>query len=192
MNATPPPGSGTPVQHRFSTFELLLMALFAALIVVANVALRFPIRVPGHSGLAWMTLLVTARAVVGRPGTACLVGIASGLMATFAGVGDKGALDTFLSYTAAGVGVDAVTAVTGARIQPVSCALAGLGGNLLKLATKTVLELWVGIPAGFLLLGRAYPAFTAAAFGLAGGYLGYLVTDALRRAGFFTYLAEKR
>jgi len=192
MSATAPLDSTLPPRHRFSTFELLLMALFGALIVVANVALRFPIRVPGHSGLLWMTLLVTARAVVARPGAASIVGLASGLMATFAGVGDKGALDTFLSYTAAGVGVDAVMAVTGARMRPLSCALAGLGGNLLKLATKTVLELWIGIPAGFLLLGRAYPAFTAAVFGLAGGYLGYLVTDALRRAGFFTYLAEKR
>jgi hypothetical protein len=30
------------------------------------------------------------------------------------------------------------------------------------------------------------------AFGLAGGLVGWLVLKALRRAGFFAYLAEKR
>jgi len=42
------------------------------------------------------------------------------------------------------------------------------------------------------LLGRLYPAVTYLLFGLAGGYLGFLVVEALRRAGFFAYLAEKR
>ena len=43
-----------------------------------------------------------------------------------------------------------------------------------------------------MLLGRLYPALTHALFGLAGGYLGFLVIRALRRAGYFAYLAEKR
>jgi hypothetical protein len=73
-----------------------------------------------------------------------------------------------------------------------TCAVAGLVGNLAKLGVKVLLELWIGIPTGFLVLGRTYPALTHTVFGLAGGYLGALVLAALRRAGFFAYLAARR
>ena len=174
----------------FSTFELLLLAVFAALVVVGNVALRLPVRMPGHSGVVWMALLVVACGVVPKLGATSAVGLLSGLLAAFVGVGDKGGLDTLLSYSAAGLGVDLISglAPTGA----LTCALAGLAGNLVKLGVKVVLELWIGIPTGFLVLGRTYPALTHAVFGLAGGYLGALVLAALRRAGFFAYLAARR
>lgn len=176
----------------FTTFELLLLGMFAALIVVGNVTLRFPIKMPGHSGIVWMALLVTVRAVVPKAGTASTVGLLSGLIAALVGVGDKGALDTFLSYAAAGVGTDVIASVTELPGHAFACAAAGAAGNLAKLGTKTLLELWIGIPAGFLALGRLFPAITYTVFGLAGGYLGFLVIGALRRAGFFAYLAEKR
>jgi hypothetical protein len=175
-----------------SLFELLLLGMFGALIVAANLALRFPIKMPGHSGIAWMALLVTARAVVARPAAATTAALISGLLAAFLGMGDKGALDTFLSYTAAGVGVDLIAALLGHPEWALTCVLAGAVGNLVKLGVKVALELWIDIPTGFVLLGRLYPAATYTLFGLIGGYLGFLVLGALRKAGFFAYLAEKR
>lgn len=177
-------------QTYFSTFELLLLAVFAALVVVGNVALRLPVKMPGHSGVVWMALLVTARGVVPKLGAASSVGLLSGLLAAFVGVGDKGGLDTLVSYTAAGAGVDVISGL--APPGALTCAVAGLVGNLAKLGAKMLLELWIGIPTGFLVLGRTYPALTHTVFGLAGGYLGALVLAALRRAGFFTYLAARR
>jgi len=174
----------------FSTFELLLLALLATLVVAGNVALRLPLKVPGHSGLVWMALLVVARGVVPKLGAAATVGLLSGLLAAFVGVGDKGGLDTLVSYTAAGAAVDLVAACAPANV--LTSALAGLAGNSAKLGVKVLLELWIGIPTGFLVLGRTFPALTHAVFGLAGGYLGYLVLEALRRAGFFVYLAGRR
>jgi hypothetical protein len=174
----------------FSTFELLLLALFAALVVVGNVALRLPVKMPGHSGVVWMAVLVTSRGVVPKRGAAATVGLLSGVLAAFIGVGDKGGLDTFASYAAAGVAVDAVVALGPA--SALTAAVAGLAGNLAKLGVKVLLELWIGIPTGFLVVGRSFPAATHAVFGLAGGYLGFLVLGALRRAGLFTYLAGKR
>lgn len=178
--------------HYLSTFELLLLGMLAALVVVANVALRFPIRVPGHSGMVWMALLVIARVVVPKHGSSSLAAVLSGVLAALMGIGDKGALTTLLSYAAAGVGVDAVFAVGRLPERPALCAVAGAIGNLVKLGVKVLLELWIGIPTGFVLLGRLYPAVTYAIFGAAGGYLGFLVLKALRRAGFFAYLAERR
>jgi ABC-type thiamin/hydroxymethylpyrimidine transport system permease subunit len=175
-----------------STFELLLLATIAAFVVVGNIALRFPIKVPGHSGIVWMALLVVARAIVDRPGAAALTGLLSALVAVFLGVGDKGALDTFLSYLAAGVAVDAVLSLRGGVRRARSCVVAGAVGNLAKLAVKLSLEIWIGIPTGFALVGRLYPLLTHLLLGAAGGYLGWVVVGALRRAGYFAYLAEKR
>jgi len=50
----------------FSTFELLLLALFATLVVVGNIALRLPVKMPGHSGVVWMALLVTTTTRLNR------------------------------------------------------------------------------------------------------------------------------
>ena len=182
----------TDRRRYFSTFELLLLATLAALIVAANVALKLPVKMPGHSGLVWMALLVVARMVIDRPGAAAAAGLLSGAIAVFLGIGDKGALDTLLSYAAAGLGVDAALTIAGAAPRPWAYALAGLAGNLAKLGVKIGLEVLVGIPTGFVIIGRLYPTITHIVFGLLGGLLGYLVVNALRRAGYFAYLAEKR
>jgi hypothetical protein len=191
MDSVVSPGPESPRRY-FSLFELLLLAMLAALIVVANLALRFPIRMPGHSGLVWMALLVTGASIVPKRGAATTAGCISGLLAAFVGIGDRGALDTVLSYAAAGVGVDLAMMVLGRGARAVPCVVAGALGNLLKLGMKVMLDVWIGIPTGFVLLGRLYPAATYTVFGLAGGYLGFLTVSALRRAGFFAYVAEKR
>lgn len=178
--------------RRFSTFELLLLATIAALIVAATVALKLPLKLPGHSGLVWMALLVVSRRIVPKPGAAAAAGLLSGAVAVFLGAGDKGALDTFLSYAAAGLGVDAVLTLAGAGAGVWTHAVAGMAGNLAKLAVKIALEVTVGIPTGFILVGRLYPALVHIVFGLLGGLLGFLVVQALQRAGYFAYLAERR
>jgi len=176
---------------RFSTFELLLLGLLSSLIVVANVALHLPLKLPGHSGIVWMALLVIARIIVARPGAEATAGAFSGGLAALLGVGDLGALVTFLSYASAGVGVEIA-----ARLLPrrgaLGCAAMGAAGNLAKLGTKLAIHLALDVPAGFVLLGAALPAATHLAFGLAGGFLGHLAIVALRRAGFFASIAEKR
>jgi len=191
MSATPESRPAAPRAY-FSTFELLLLGVFAALVIAGNLALRLPIKVPGHSGIVWMALLVTARAVVPKPGSAAAAGVISGVLAAFAGLGDKGALDTFASYAAAGLAVDAAMLAARQPAGALRCACAGALGNLAKLAVKMLLELWIGIPTGFVVMGRVYPVVTHVVCGVGGGYLGHLVLVALRRAGFFAYLAGRR
>lgn len=175
----------------FSTFQLLLLAILGALIVAGHVALRLPLKLPGHSGLVWMALLVIARHVVPRTGAASTAALIAGVLASFTGVGDHGPLATILSFLVAGAAVDVVFAIVpdgGAR----AAGIAGLAGNLAKHGVKILLELWIGIPTGFVVLGRLVPIGTHAVFGLLGGLLGHLVVEALRRGGFFAYVAEKR
>ena len=177
----------------FSTFQLILLALFAALVVVAKIALRLPLQLSGHSGIFWMAIVVVAAGVVHKPGAASLVGLTSGLIAAFLGLGDFGALNTFLSYTAVGVGTDLALWLLGGNPENlVIAALAATLGHTAKFLVKWGLGVATGAPVGFIALGLLRAAIGYVVFGALGGLLGALTLRALRRAGFFAYLAEKR
>jgi len=178
--------------HYFSTFQLILISLFAALIVVAKLALKLPLQIPGHSGLFWMAILVVSARVVPKPGATSLVGLTSGLLASFLGLGDFGALDTFVSYTLAGVGTDLALLLLGSPENLAAASLAGAIGHLAKFLVKWVIGMVSGAPLGFVALGLAWSLVSYIIFGILGGLLGGLTILALRKAGFFTYLAEKR
>ena len=176
----------------FSTFQLILLALFAALVVVAKIALRLPLQMPGHSGIFWMAIVIVAAGVVPKRGATSLVGVTSGIIAAFLGMGDFGALNTFLSYTAVGVGVDLALMLMGRPENLVVAALAGALGHLGKFLVKWVLGTLTGAPVGFIALGLLRAVLGYVIFGALGGLLGAFTLVALGRAGFFSYIAEKR
>ena len=179
-------------QHYFSTFQLILLALFSVLIVVAKVVLHLPLHLPGHSGVFWMAILVVARGLVPKAGALSLVGLTSGLIATFMGVGNKGPIYTLLSYLSAGIAVDMVSLFLGGVNNVVTAGMAGVAGNVVKVLTKAFLAIVLEIPAGFIALGFAFFIFTNIIFGALGGVLGWLILRALHKAGFFIYLEEKQ
>ena len=176
---------------RFSTFELVLLAIFAALIVASKLILRFPIKVPGHSNLFWTALVVVALGIVPKVGAGVLLGLASGLLAAFLGMGDQGALNTFASYAALGIATDLVAAFLGGAEKPAAAALAGGCGAAAKSLIKAATAALLGVPAGFVAFGLVLSFLSNVAFGVAGGLVGWLILRALRRAGFFSYLQEK-
>ena len=179
-------------ERYFSTFQLILLALFAALIVVAKIALRLPLQMPGHSGIFWMALVVVAAGVVPKRGAASLVGLTSGIMAAFLGLGDFGALDTLLSYTAVGVAADLALLLLRNPENLIVATLIGALGHMGKFLVKWAIAGVAGAPAGFVALGLARSLIGYIIFGALGGLLGALTLAALRKAGFFAYLAEKR
>jgi len=180
-------------ERYFSTFQLILLALLATLIVVAKIALRLPLQLPGHSGIFWMAIVIVAAGVVPRVGAASLVGLTSGIIAAFLGLGDFGALDTFLSYTMVGIGTDLALLLLGRNPENlVVAALAGMFGHMAKFMVKWAMGTVIGAPVGFVALGMARSLIGYLIFGALGGLLGGLTLKALRRAGFFSYLAEKK
>ena len=179
-------------ERYFSTFQLILLALFAALVVVAKIALRLPLQLSGHSGVFWMAIVITAAGVVPKPGAASLVGVTSGLIAAFLGLGDFGALNTFLSYAAVGVGTDLTLLFLRDRENLLVTTLAAVLGHLGKFLVKWGLGALTGAPVGFVALGLAKALVGYVVFGALGGLLGGLTLKTLRKAGFFEYLAEKR
>jgi hypothetical protein len=179
-------------ERYFSTFELILLALFAALVVVAKIALRTPIQMPGHTGIFWMAIVIVAAGVVPKAGSASIVGLTSGILAGFLGMGDFGALNTFLSYTAVGVGTDLALILLQDRENPATAALSASLGHLGKFLVKWALSAMTGAPAGFIALGLARALVGYVIFGALGGILGALTLIALRKAGYFDYVAERR
>jgi hypothetical protein len=176
----------------FTTFELILLALFSALVVVSKIALRLPVQLPGHSGLSWMAIVIVAAGVVPKRGAASVVGLTSGVLAAFLGMGDFGALNTLLSYAMIGVAADLALWLLGSPETIVVAGLAGVIGHLGKFVVKWVLGVITGAPLGFVALGLAWSLVNYVAWGALGGILGALTLKALRKAGFFAYLAEKR
>ncbi len=179
-------------ERYFSNFQLILLAQFAVLIVVAKIALRLPLELSGHSGLFWMAIILVAAGVVPKRGAASLVGLTSGVLAAFFGLGDFGALNTLLSYTSVGVGTDLALLLLPAPEHPVAAGLVGSLGHLAKFLVKWVMGGITGAPVGFVALGLLRALVSYIVFGALGGVLGALTLRALRRAGFFAYLAEKR
>jgi hypothetical protein len=178
--------------HYFSTFQLILIAFFAALVVVAKIALRTPLQLPGHSGVFWMAILIVSAQVIPRRGSVSLVGLTSGILAAFLGLGDFGALNTLLSYTLAGVATDLALLLLGNPRNLIVAALAGAFGHLGKFLVKYLFGIISGAPVGFVALGLLRSLVFYVIFGALGGILGALTLIALRKAGFFAYLEEKR
>jgi hypothetical protein len=179
-------------RHYFSTFQLILLTLFAALIVVAKIAFKTPLQMSGHSGLYWMAIIIVAARVVPRPGAASLVGLTSGILAGFLGLGDFGVLNTLFSYTAVGVGTDLALLLFRQPENLLAAALAGALGHLCKFLVKWGFGVLTGAPLGFLALGLVWSLAGYVVFGALGGALGSLTITALRKAGYFAYLAEKK
>jgi hypothetical protein len=179
-------------RHYFSTFQLILIVLFAALLVVAKIVLKTPLELPGHTAISWMAILVVAAGIIPKRGAASLVGLTSGILAAFLGVGDFGALDTVLSYTMAGVGTDLALMLLGRPENLLVAGLAGVIGNLGKFLVKWLIGILSGAPLGFVALGLATSLVSYIVFGFLGGILGGVTLIALRKAGFFAYIQEKK
>lgn len=168
------------------------MAMFSALVVVAKIALRLPLQMPGHSGVFWMAIVIVAAGVVPKRGAVALVGLTSGLLAGFLGLGDFGVLNTTLSYTVVGVGTEFALWLLESPEKLVPAALAGAIGHVAKFLVKWIFGMISGAPVGIVALGLMWSMLSYIFWGALGGILGALTLKALRKAGFFAYLAEKR
>lgn len=179
-------------ERYFSTFQLFLLTLFAVLIVVAKIALRLPLQLSGHSGVFWMAIIIVASKVVPKRGSASLVGLLSGVIAAFMGLGDFGALNTLISYTIIGIGTDLAIFLLGNPENLIIAGFVGAFGHFCKFLVKWGFGAITGAPVGFVALGLAKAIVGYLIFGAIGGVLGGLTLRALKKAGYFKYLAEKK
>jgi len=151
------------------------------------------LQLSGHSGIFWMAIIIVGSKVVPKPGAASMIGITSGLLASFLGLGDFGALNTFLSYAMVGIVSDGILMLLGGDPENLIMAvIVGIFGHLGKFLTKWAFGIISGAPIGFVALGLLRAIIGYILFGAIGAVLGWVTLKALKRAGFFAYLAEKR
>jgi len=165
----------------FTTQDLVVLALFAALVAVSKAVLRVPIHVPGHSGITWMAILVVGRALVRKRWAGTALGLVSGILAV-AVVGGREGLLLWLKYLTPGMVMDLAALLSAERLgSPTVGAIAGAVANTAKLVTSLVVSLALGIPTGYLALGLGLSATTHVVFGALGGWLGSTVFRLLKR-----------
>ena len=70
--------------------------------------------------------------------------------------------------------------------------IVGIFGHMGKFMVKWLFGLVTGAPIGFVALGLLRAVLGYIIFGAIGGVLGWATLKALKRAGFFAYMAEKR
>jgi hypothetical protein len=76
--------------------------------------------------------------------------------------------------------------------NPAVAVLVGIFGHLGKFLIKWLFGIVSGAPIGFVALGLLRALLSYILFGALGAVLGWLTLKALKQAGFFAYLAEKR
>jgi hypothetical protein len=185
VNGTQDEGKGSSGlrARALTTRELVVLALAAALIVAAKAALRIPLKIPGHTWLLVIAIMVLARGLIRRPYAGTLLGLVSGLLVTFLVPGGEGPF-VGAKYLAAGVMLDLVAPLIHGRFDdPLRAGIAGGFALMGKLVVDTIVTLAMGIPAAFVALGIGLAATTHLIFGVLGGVLAAFILRRLDRTG---------
>jgi hypothetical protein len=168
----------------FSLRDALVLALLGALIVAAKMAIRLPIKVPGHSTIFWMFFLVLGKGLVPRMGSGAIMGLFSGILAALTGMGKQGVF-VIVKFVVPGLALDLLSLPLFVILPPKRLlakpwvgALLGALVNLTKLASNVGLGVLLDMPLERMeaLVGLAIAAHIA--FGGLGGLVASL---ALRR-----------
>ncbi len=166
--------------------EALLLAFFASFVVLAKVALRWRLHVPGHAMFATALLLVLARACVPRALAASGVGVLAGVACALLGMGRGGPLIA-LKLALPGAVVDAAAWGDPRRLERLRWgALIGAAAGASHFVPVALLEAAAGLSLDLVLAHAALAAGAQAAFGAAGGAAGAAIAARLRHHGLLS------
>jgi hypothetical protein len=170
----------------FSLYDVTLLSLCAALIVVLNTLLSIPLKVPGHSGIYWVVPVIIGVGIVRKPGAGTYIGFISGVLATLFGINTLHVLNLFI-YLALGATIDLAGLLFFYRLDNMAAGfVAGAAGNLAKMVVNYALQTFLGIPAVFIIIGIGTASVTHLIFGGRGGIVAALVLSRLLKAGVIT------
>lgn len=169
--------------QRFDLYDLLLIAVMAALGIVLKPIIvplahlvSGPLMIPGGAlaGGLYMLWLVVGFGLVGKYGTATLIGFTQALVVMFTGVIGSHGILTLASYTAPGIVMDLGLLLLGHRVCCRPCAfVAGMLANMT--GTFVVNFIFFRLPGIFLLLTLAVAALS----GGVGGLLAWQLLQAM-------------
>jgi len=162
--------------------EALLLAFFAAFVVLARAALRWHLHLPGHAMFATVLLLVVARSCVPRRAAATLVGVLAGVTCALLGMGQGGPLIA-LRLILPGAVVDLGAGWSGKRLAAGRAALIGALAGASHFAPLALVETLAGLSPHLVFAHAALSAAAKAAFGALGGAAAAAIVARLRHHG---------
>lgn len=168
----------------FSLYEIVVLSLLGALTAVLQVALRLPLGIPGHTGIYLVIPLIIGVALVPKLGAGTYMGLIFGILSAFVGAGDNPDYAVFLRYFVMGVSADLLSVPFRGHIDNVFVGtILGAVSNLSKLAVMYAIDVLLGLPMGFILLGLGTACIFHVIFGSIGGAISSLVLSRLYKSG---------
>lgn len=160
--------------------DSLRATMFGTMDGFADNILHLPLHMPGHTSIWWMGILVVGKGVIGKFGSGIVMGIVSGLLAVFLGMGNTGVFE-FLKYFIPGLLIDLLAPFYRYKLgNPFVGAICGALASLSKLAASIAVGLLVNTPLLFLTLGLGYVAFCHVIYGAIGGILAAIIIRQLK------------
>jgi hypothetical protein len=167
----------------FTLNDIVMLSMLAALVFALRVYLRIPMHLPGKSGIFWVVPIIIGLGITGKPGSATYIGILSGIMAALFGMGDNGVLEG-INYLVMGIAIDVAAFFFRGRLDNVLVGvLMGMMGNLAKLVSNSYLDISMGVPAAYVVVGMAMTIGTHVLFGGLGGGLAAVLLGRLYKSG---------
>jgi uncharacterized membrane protein len=171
------------VDTYFTLNEIALMSICGAMIFVLKVVFKVPVHIPGHSGLYWVIPMIVGIAIVRKPGAGLYIGLISGLLASFFGLGAIHVFDVF-KHLALGITADICAMAFAYHFESIAVGvITGAVANTVKMVVHYSVQMLLGVPQYFLLFGIGLNAVSYIIFGALGGLISVLIVRRLTRAG---------
>lgn len=160
--------------------DILRLTMFGTLVSVVNDITRMPLHMPGHTSLWWMGLLVLGKGLIPKAGAGLIMGIVSGVLAVFFGLGKEGVF-VFFKYLMPGLMLDIIAPLFYNKLEsPIIGGICGAIASVTKLFTSLVLGLALKLPMVFLTLGLGFASISHVIFGAIGGVVATLLIKRLK------------
>lgn len=162
--------------------EILFLVLLGASAVVLQSTLRLPLRLPGHNGLVWISLLMVGRLISQRPWAATISSVSAATFSLFPILGFD---DPFvpLTYAIPGIVIDLGFRLSGRlTVSAWIVILLGAAAHATKPLIRLIVVLGSGFPFPSLETGLVTPVAFHLLFGAAGAIAALLFLGLIRRA----------
>lgn len=171
------------IDKYFSLNEIALMSICGAMIFVMKIIFKIPVHIPGHSGIFWVIPLIVGVSIVKKPGAGIYIGLISGLLSSFFGIGALHLFDIF-KFVGVGLATDVCSVLFAYRYDSIAVGvITGAVANIVKMVINYSLQLFVGVQPFFIIIGIGFSSVSHIIFGGLGGLISVLIIRRLTGAG---------
>ena len=155
--------------NRLSLKDALFLGFCAVLILSAKAALRFHLKIPGHSMLFTIFFLLLARGCVRNKLAATFTGLLAGIMTVILGMGKGGPL-ILIKYLFPALMVDAMAGVLGPALfqSMLLCAITALLAASTRFISDAIVDRLAGMDLAIVIRHAAIQTIGNVLFGMAG------------------------